>query len=432
MPYNERELAVLRKYEILWPAGRRSPDGTVMAAEGPRQCYVEGDYGPLMAPEVVQRLIDADTTPDQKWLDWIFFQAGGGEKAVKERGKALSFIKNKYLSERTGGFQHPETHAYVQPISQEKAEARWAKAEPHFLQALTVGGQDEVNKLDVFGYNRNWPGKQRRYEYTVASLTNFLAAYPKLVRMNKEMLRAGKETLPTEPTEIATFMDMDEVVKKVNYYFRTKEMRTDFQTSAHPARDDGLIFSDDYITAMSPLTWATAVKYGYSSWAWANPDTFDRVLSKPSHDYENVWMSQLQRGHVYVYLTFNVPVPGWISAKHQVATHYGFTNLALELEQANMADLGNMDDLAVWDEENRHTLTVGQVKDAIRAEVTRDTDPANDPNPDQPIKQGGRVVQSPEEAEEIIQHLDAALRAVAEWAAQFDVTTLRPGDLNQQ
>src|ERR1041384_5281155 len=106
MPYNERELAVLRKYEILWPAGRRLPDGTVLAAEGERMCYVrDGEshstYGPLIEPEVIQRIIAADTTPDQKWLDWLFYQCGGGDKSVKERDKAILHIKDKYIEERT-------------------------------------------------------------------------------------------------------------------------------------------------------------------------------------------------------------------------------------------------------------------------------------------------------------------------------------------
>ena len=95
MPYSDKEKAVLQKYRIL------NADGS------PRTCNIteplhaggkpEGP-GPIMAQNVINRLLKADTTKDRRWLDWIFYQAGGGDLAKEASEEALQRLKDMFLA----------------------------------------------------------------------------------------------------------------------------------------------------------------------------------------------------------------------------------------------------------------------------------------------------------------------------------------------
>lgn len=427
MTYSAPELAVLRKYRILWPAGHKLADGTVLGKDTYRQFDLKsaakgaGGPGPLMAPDVISALLKADSTPDKKWLDWIFFQSAGGEKGEQMREAALQQIKDRFIDERVNGFQHPDTHEYISPVGREEAEARWKKAEPKFRDILTVCDQDAVQKLNTFGFFRNMPGNDNIYQKVIAAVTRFQKYYKKLIQMNMELAREDKPPMPTEPTDIKTYDEMDKITSKVERYFASKAAREDIRLSGHPTRQDSLIYDDDYITALAPLTWAAAVHFGYSQWAWANRDTFDEVLSNEGRDFRNEWATRTGRGQVYVYLTFKVPVPGWVARGNGGFVIHDLSNLALELKGDSLKKLGKPDSWLVWDEENRNSMTIADVKKMMMAEPTR-VDPQDE---ELPIKRGRNTISSAEDAKTIIQHLDAALKAVSEWGAQFDTSSIK-------
>jgi hypothetical protein len=426
--YSAPELAVLRKYRIIWPAGHKTTDGRTLANDEYRQFDLKsattgqkGGPGPLMAPDVVDKLLAADQTPDKKWLDWIFYQAAGGEKGEQMREAALQQIKDRFIDERVNGFQHPETHEYIPPVSREEATARWAKSEPKFRDILTVCDQDAVQKLNTFGYFRHWKGNDNIYEKVVNAVTRFQKFYKKLLQMNKEIAREDKEPVATEPSDIKTYEDMEKISSKVERYFASKAAREDIRYSGHPTRQDDLIYDDDYVTVMAPLTWAAAVQYGYPSWAWANRETFDEVLSNEGQDYRNVWKANTGRGSIYVYIHFKVPVPGWVARTGGQFVLHHLDDLALELKANDLRGLKNWDKWTVWDQENRNTMSIKDVKDMIMAEPTR----ADSQDEEIPITRGGNMISTPEEAANIVKHLDAAIKAVVEWAHQFDPNLIK-------
>src|SRR3546814_3948085 len=57
-------------------------------------------------PEVGERFLQADRTPDKKWIDWMLFQAGGGKDAKARGAKLLEGMKDKFLSERVSGYEN--------------------------------------------------------------------------------------------------------------------------------------------------------------------------------------------------------------------------------------------------------------------------------------------------------------------------------------
>src|SRR5882724_11818220 len=103
MPYSEQEVNVLRQFGILDPAGKP----VVVEREGPKDKALGA--GPLLEKAAVDRLLKADTTPERKWIEWIFFQAAGGEKGKEASNRAMEQIKKRFIEERVNGFQHPKS-----------------------------------------------------------------------------------------------------------------------------------------------------------------------------------------------------------------------------------------------------------------------------------------------------------------------------------
>jgi hypothetical protein len=430
MPYTPEEVAVLKKYRIILPAGEKVKRGgkeRTLPADEIRTCNLKQPLGrplgegPIINPDALDKLLHADHTPDKQWLDWIFFQAGGGERAQQMREAALQQIKDRFIDERVNGFQHPDTHDYVPPVDRKLAEERWRQAEPRFKDILKVCDQDSVTKLNTFGFFRQWPGVSRIYENVVNAIERFQKFFKKAEQMNKEVLREGGATVPLTPDAIKTWEEMDKISNKVERYFASKVARDDIRLSAHPSRKDNLIYDDDYIEVLAPLTWAAAVRYGYPGWSWANRETFDQVLSDESNDFHNEWKKKTAGGKAYVYLIFHAPVPIWVARTQGTFKRYELTNLALELDIKNLRNLGNVDKLTVWDEENRNSMTIKDVKNMIMAEPTR-----QDPQDEEvPITRGANVISTPEEAKATVDHLNMALAAMVEWAQSFDPATIK-------
>ena len=413
MPYSEPEVAVLKKYRIM------NPDGTMRTVDLRQPLQAGGQPpgpGPMVSPDAVNRLLKADNTPDKRWLDWIFFQAGGGQKARESTADALRQIRDRFIDERTNGWTHPETGAYQPPVPRAQAEARWATSEPKFRDVLAVCDQDAVKRLRTFGFFRDWPGNANVYAHVVEAVTRYLKFYPKLVKMNKEVARDGGEGLPENSTDIATWERMAEIVKKVERYFASKAARTDIREET--------IYDDDVITALAPLTYAAAVKYGYDLWPWASRKGFEAVLAGDASDwrFRDEWKQHTQRGVVFVYLTFKTPVPAWVTRRDGNWELLDLADLALALNKTDAK--ASPDTWVVYDQENRNTLTIGQVKEMILAEPTR-VDPADE---ESPIKRGANVYQDEAEARKVVSSLDRAVKAVKKWGATFDAAKIK-GDV---
>lgn len=402
MPYQEPVLSVLKEFRLVDANGEptmvnlRRPKGKPLG------------LGPMMDPGAMQRLIDADRTPDKHWLRWIFFQAGGGQRAKEQSEKALDRVKKRFIEERINGFQHPRTKEEFPPVSQEEAERRWEAVKDEFVAVTDCADQDAVEHLSVFGFFRHWPGQGEIYEKTVNTITEFQDIFPKLLKMNSELAMESRPELPTEPDQIPTLEAMQQITAKVDRYFASKKARTDI-------RED-TIYSDDYIVAVAPLTYAAAVKYGHDEWAWANRAKFDEVLSGETSAYNDQWKSNTAHGKIYVYLMFKYPVPAWMSRKGGEFKLRRLTNLAMELS-SNDLNLINPDSIVIWDEENRNTMRLADVKEMILNEPDRAPDPEDEGFV---ITRGANVYKDRQEAETVVWHLEKAVKAVLEWAKTFD------------
>lgn len=405
MPYTPEEVAVLTKYKIMLPEGGlqmvnlRLPLGQPLGR------------GPLMDQSVIDRLLAADPTPERRWLDWIFFQAGGGEEAKGRTQQRFHEIRDKFIARYTDGFTEgdndPQPGRHHPGVEPEEAQALWLQNEDRFKKYLAVSDQDVVERLKTFGYFRFWPGFEKRYETVENAMAVYMKFYKKLVALNRA---GGNEPIPDNPDDIPNPQAMIHAATRVERTYALKKAPTDIRYEK--------IYEDPNITALAPFTYAAAVYYGHDKWPWANKKAFDKVIGgggdPKQWDFQDYWQAIAAKKAV-VYLTFKVPVPAWKSRTNE---DYDLNDLALTLTNLEADDDPNS--WTVYDQENRTSLTIGDVKTMILNEPNR-VSPEDEP----PLAHVEKVYTTPQEAAAVEQSFSNAVMAVQNWLHDFDMKRIK-------
>lgn len=411
-PWTPEEVRVLRDCRLIDDNGL------------PVQVYLErpedkplGD-GPKMEIQVIQKLIAADTTPDQRWLEWIFFQAGGGQRAKDAAKRALEQTKERFIDERVNGFENPDTKERFKPVPKVEAEARWAAVEPRWQEILISADQDVVDHLGVFGYHRSWPGKDKVYSRVSNAVVKFLRLADKADEMNKERLISGAEPLGLTPASFHSLDDLEKTIRKIERYYASKEAREDIQVER--------IFEDDMLRVIAPLTYAASVRYGYDNWPFSNRASFDEVLDT-EHSFRDAWKSTTNRV-VLVFFYWKVPMPSWISRKDNEFHRHELVNLAMEIPRTAMVFDADSPSLVFHDEENAANMNLSQVQKMILDEPTRQPDAQDE---EMPVKRGPNAYSTEAEAKARLKALDRAFSAVMDWAEKFDAKRIKVDALGE-
>ena len=368
--------------------------------------------GPKMELDAIRRLAKADTTPDQRWLNWIFFQAGGGQRAKDAAKRALEQTKERFIDERVSGFENPDTKEKFKPVPKQEAEARWAAVEPRWQEILISADQDVVDHLGVFGYHRSWPGKDKVYSRVANTVTKFLSYREKAEQMNLERMAQAAEPIGLGPNSYPTLDELEKAVRKIERYYASKEARDDI--------DIERIFDSDMVRVISPLTYAASVRYGFDTWPFSNRVTFDEVLDT-EHSFRDAWKSTTQRS-VLVFFYWKVPMPSWISRKDNEFHRHELTNLALEIPRTAMTFDSGSPNLVFHDEENAANMTYAQVMKMIQEEPTRQPDPQDE---EMPVKRGPNAYHGLQDAAERTAAFAKAFAAVMNWAEKFDAKRVK-------
>ena len=400
------EINVLREHRLLDDSGEL----VEVYLERPEEKPL--GFGPKMELDAIRKLIAADGTPDQRWLNWIFFQAGGGQRAKDAADRAMEQTKERFIDERVNGFENPETKEKFPPVPKQEAEARWMAVLPRWQEILISADQDVVDHLGVFGYHRAWPGKDKVYSRVVKAISQSLKSQDKLEQMNAERVASGAEEVNVSPCVLATLDDLEKVNRKVERYFASKEARDDIQVEH--------IFEDDYVRVLCPLTYAASVRYGFDNWPFSNRVTFDEVLDT-EHSFRDAWKSTVSRS-VLVFWYWKVPMPSWISRRDSKFYRYELVNLALELPRSAMTFDADSPDLVFHDEENVANMNLRQVQTMIVNESQRLPDIQDE---EMPVKRGPNAYGTEAEAMGRLNALDRAFGAVMNWAEKFDVQRIK-------
>lgn len=367
--------------------------------------------GPIMSEDALSRIIDADITPNKEWLDWMLFQAGGGKEARRKSEQAIEQLKERFIDERVRGFRDGKG-TYHDPVSEQDARARWQQAEARFREVLMVGDQDMEEKLHVFGYHRNWPGAHRLYERVSTAVNKFLKLRKKAIAMNKFYEKEGQDEkqINLDQKAYETIESVEAANKKIERFYASREARQDVRYDT--------VYDDDYLRIIVPITYAAAVEFGNNNWQWANKKNFeDRLEGSSANSWNDPWTRMTgQDKKVPVYIMFKVPMPSWVAYKDSRFNRYSFNSLALMLDHDKLKNL-NPETVPLYDEENKQHVNLANMRQAVADEATRVYNPEEE---EFPVHRGAPVYKDLAEADAVLQHLDAGLDALKDWAKKFD------------
>jgi len=396
------EEAVLREFRLIDAAGR------LVEAYLERPENKPLGHGFKLNLDVIQRLSAADTTPDKRWLRWIFFQAGGGQRAKDASTKALDQTRDRFIAERVNGYEDAVTKTVFEPVSKTEAESRWNALESRWSDQLTSADQDVVEHLHVFGYYRAWPGKDKLYSRVADAVTKILSLSKEIKLMNLECAETSGKSIASEPSDFATIDDLEGAVKAVERYFASKGARDDIKVD--------FIYEDDNVRVICPLTYAASVRYGFDNWPFSNRTIFEEVLES-DNSFRDAWKSTTSRS-VLVFWYWKVPMPSWISRKNNEFCRYELVNLAMEMPRT--PSVGS--EPQFHDEELATNLSCNQLKAMILDEPVRLPDPQDE---ELPVKRGPNAYSSQYEADVRIQSLGRAFAAINCWFNTFDLKRIK-------
>lgn len=402
-------IKLLRGYGLIKSARGNIPETTLRAEVNGRPLGT----GPIIDPTALQRMIDADKSPDKHWVPWILHLAGGGDQAKRKAQDLFSSMRLRWVDTHIRGYEDKKG-VYHPPVSREEAEASWEAKKDDIKDRLNCADQDVVNRYMIFGWYRHWPGKDRMYERTSAAVEDFWKLYRKIKVMNAWLDRNDKSNLrvSVDPKDYDSVDALERALKRVRQFYASRKARSDVRAVK--------IYDDPNLRIVAPLTYAAAVRLGWNQWPWADEGKFDRGMEGSLSNFEDSWRRGAAQ-NVYVYYHFKSPVPTWVTQNAEgKPNRYYYTNLALELTHADLK-AGNVENAKVYDEENRRNTTLETVWDAIEQEPTRNYDPEQE---EFPIHQGPPVYASKEEADAVLDSLSKGTEAVRRWARTFDPSQL--------
>jgi hypothetical protein len=372
---------------------------------------VLGD-GPLISQDALTRFVNAclvDGQVDCLWLDWIFFQVGGGQEAMRRANQAMEQVKERFLDERMRGFRDTKGQ-YHAPMTRQDAEAKWKGSDPRFQEVLFVCDQDMAEKLQVFGFHRNWPGQKDIYKKAATTVRQFLDYAANIAEMNA-FLRKNEQQEKVIPTDVKSYATVDlleQAVKKTERFFNSRAAREDIRIES--------VYSDEIVDVSCPITFAASVRYGWDAWGFSDRSVFEQCLEGSSSNWNDPWRKTTgQDNKIIVFFTFKVPMPSWITYDKSQFERITLNNVCAVLPRHALNRL-TPEAAEFLDEEGRK-VTITAICEKIRDEVTRSCDSEEE---EYPILRGPRVFERAQQAETVIKSFEKAWGRVVTWAAKFN------------
>jgi hypothetical protein len=339
----------------------------------------------------------------------MMFHAGGGKEGQKRSEHLVQKSHALFIEERVKGYT--ENGVVYPPKPRAQVEQMWKAVEPKFRADMAVGDQDLASPpRRIFGYYRHWPGYSRIYEKVATAVNSFQKLEAKAKQMNKVV--DAEHQIGFAPKDYPTVESLELAVKQINQFHASKAARSDIRVAT--------VYDDDHLTVLVPLTYAAAVRYGIDSWTWANKKGFEDALRGSGASWNNPWKQPTSQQQVFVYIQFKVPMPPWVAYSNNQFRRHELDSVALLIPADQLTNF-NEDTIRLYDAENRANLTLGKIKQQIRDEPKRQYDPEKE---ESPVRTGPPVYKDDQEAEQIVQHLDAGLNALKHWGATFDPSTI--------
>jgi len=416
--------------------------------------------GAIMDQATVQRFIEDDPSGNLKYLDWMIFQAGGGQDAMEksiglwegESDADPNSLRNQcrmdFVEEQVNGYTD-EKGVRHHPLNRDEAGAAWKHWEDRSKFEFIMGDQD-VAEEEGYGFFRSWPGKNNLYQKIVNTVKLWHSAQAKLLAQNQKhdrLERLRKSPLSLWSADDKLFMKRCEdsqlsptVVLDIYSGWKPKEYSQ--TTAVYKNLDDLLrtlaevrktqvmrdvrvdkIYEDANVLVVCPLTVGASIKYGLGKWCVCNKTEFDRSFEARGAADGN-WQRYNRLGPI-VFLSWKEPMPPWL---HKIALHithnwlpritdptsYGWIDCQNQQKATSYADVVT-----------RITAEHFRVYDTV---VRDDTLTGHTASDERYFKWGGRTPgqawKTSQRGDEVMASLDRALRFVQRWGRTFDTNRI--------
>src|SRR5271157_94974 len=354
--YEGQVLVLLRKYHLA------EPDGSL------RICYFGRDAskndlgrpGPIINPAALDRLIALDTSNGKRLLDWILYASGGGEPHVKESERAVDLAKAWVIQNRMAGKGREETD--IKPMSRQEAEADWKANEwPRYEHEYYFADEDLAKDLQypVFGWFREWPGRNRVYERIERAVQAF-----NMLLKDRKLVASWNKTSPKEKlmTDMGLafwegdqprYKDVDALAEFVSNIRTTLARHRAEQNlvtvgknpeGGYRTGQNEVVYDDENFSVVIPLNAGAALKKGYNDWCISNRSRWEDYFKSKQKD-RLFWAGSYYDTGPFAFFSIKKPTgdpylrPGSVPA---FAAHAQLTKKP-----------GARDRFAFWDQDNK-------------------------------------------------------------------------------
>jgi hypothetical protein len=231
-----------------------------------RQCSIRGVMGQKMDEAAIQRFIESDPSGTGKYLEWMFYQAGGGkirlDKSVQQWEKGdngepcvRDQLKERWIKDELNGWKD-EKGVYYEPKPKEQAEAEWPEVEKRLRLQHVYG--DEEYTMTGFGFYRSWPGANSLYDSIVQAVKRF--------HRYQQSLKAKNHSIDLNLANYPNLRELNEVLKDITIL----ELKNDAVLD--------IVYNDDSLVVNCPFNIGASLKAGIPKWCTSNESMFTESL----------------------------------------------------------------------------------------------------------------------------------------------------------
>jgi len=272
---------------------------------------IHGKSCQKMDEACIRKFVQSDPSGTAKYLEWMFYQAGGGKSKLDRSMKQWNEgehgepslkeqLRNLFVTTRMG-FWKDDNGSDVSPVTKPVAEADWEREEPRMMW-YHVYGDEEYVEQGCFGFYRCWPGANECYDLIVDAVRRF--------HKHSAALRARGHSTDLSLLNYPDLADLQLILKDVT----AAELKSDV--------DYDLVYSDEWVQVYCPYNIGASLKLGHNKWCTANESMFLDALSGGG---KNRWKEYASVSALY-YCHFK-NVPDGVVPKH-VAVQVSFPGVA--------------------------------------------------------------------------------------------------------
>jgi hypothetical protein len=377
--YTGAAAVILRKYYLIDEQG--NPRITTIRANPEKD--IPGVPGPVLSPTVVDRFLTFDKSSGKRLFDWMLYAAAGGEQHIKESERSIELAKTWVVENRMKGLGREETP--IKPMTREEAEADWLQNEyPMYRKTYLFADEDLAGDIQYpcFGWFRDWPGRNHIYEKVVDAVGKFLA-----LLKDKKLVSQWNKFNPREPirSDMASafwtganrdepvYKDVETLLEFVNSVPSTllrRRAETHVITvgkapeGGYRTGTDEVLYDDEKLRVVVPLTAAAALKKGFNDWCISNRTRWETYFRTKRPD-DLPWGSVYVPEGPFAFVYFKVPV----ADPYMKPTRKASDPPALAAHVMLAKEPDAPDRIDFWDQQNRRAIRYTEILQRLENSV---------------------------------------------------------------